>query len=517
MLPPSVQPFTDAVGRDGRPHVLETGGYRLAYGRNRASGRAELLISPVKGAGHRAIHTNYAKLDDQGNVVDRPPITPDIAEFIFRNFDRRGHTESFNIFAGDLKQGTLTTRATAPERVRHALGATENSFTATGAKLTSHWPIFHKLRDTGYSSIIRATLTNHQVCSSRCQFCSTIARNKRDSVSLDEAKKFVTALYDDQAAFNRDRFSTYNDEYRRLHGTDIRLRGLILSGGGQPNLWPHFNAFVAWLSELDIDLGLITNGFPDRVPEETYRHFKWVRISVTPADASAFYPNGRFEEQYIPEVLRHNSDVTVGYSYVDGPWADPNILLRLDQAAIANGFQYVRVLTDCNLGRTAQLQAHHDLAERLHQLRLVDDNGVPTSRIFQQLKYHGTETEARTLWDHGQCFLQSYNVFWDTTGHEENGYSYCYPCDSVTVLAEDSLAQTGAASERRFNAEKWGTVRNDEVARLFTEPLRPFFDPRELCHSCLFMRNNQVVKNLIGRTDYSDIELPGNIQHGNFP
>lgn len=509
--------FEDAAAGRSAPVLQETSGFRLAYAFQKRLGRAELVLT--SSTGHRAVHTHFVKLDEKGSIIDRPPITPDVAKFIFANFDKRGHTESFNIFARDLQQGCLSPlrAAPTPESVRHSLGNTENSFTATGAKLNAHWPIFHKLRDTGFGSIVRATLTNHQVCSSRCHFCSTISRNKRDSVTLQEAQAFVTALYDEQAAYNREHFASYNDEYRKLTGSDIRLRGLILSGGGQPNLWPHFPEFVRWLAERDIDLGLITNGFPNKVPDDVYKHFKWVRISVTPSEASSFYPDGMFERQYIPEILKHNPDITVGYSYVDGPWAEEGILNRLDKSAIENGFQYCRVLTDCNLGRSGQLQAHHNLAEKLHGLGLVTDSGVATSRVFQQLKYHGTEDEAQTLWDKGQCYLQSYNVFWDTTGHEENGHSYCYPCDSVTVLADDSMEVSRTNSERRFNASKWGTVPNTDVSRLFTRKLHPFFDPRDVCHSCLFMRNNKVAKGLTNRTDYGDIEVPANLEHENFP
>ncbi|MDG5496778.1 hypothetical protein [Niveispirillum sp. BGYR6] len=515
----TVEAFLSAANGEGPPVELETSGFKLSYGLNRRAGRPELTLISTVGAGHRAIHSNYIELDDDGSVIDHPLIGPDVAAFIYRNFDRRGHTESFTIPARALAHGEAEAALVAPkpEDVRHQLGTTEKSFTATGAKLAAHWPIFHKLRDTGFSSIIRATMTNSQVCASRCHFCSTIARNKKDSITLEEAKRFVTTLYDEQAAFNREQFPEYNEEYRRLHGCDIRLRGLILSGGGQPNLWPHFVEFVRWLSERDIDLGLITNGFPQSIPEDIYTHFKWVRISVTPPEASAFYPGGMFEKQYIPATLKHNPAVTVGLSYVDGPWSDDAILLRLDRAAVENGFEYVRVLTDCNLGRSAQLLAHHHLAEKLFRTGLVDAKGQAISRTFQQLKYHGTEGEALDLWSEGQCYLQSYNVFWDTTGHDDNGHSYCYPCDSVTVLTEEGPANEASNSERRFNASKWGTVRNDQVEKLYREPLRAYFDPREICHACLFMRNNATVKSLANAEDYSSISVPKDLQHQNFP
>lgn len=500
--------------------IKETDKFVVTYRENDRARRSEIVLQSKSAGKHRAVYSHFDLLNDEGAVIERPPITQEVAKFIFENFERRGDAESFRIYADDLYSGFIKERAAKslnPADVRHAPTVVENSFTATGQKLSAHWPIFQKFKETGYGSIIRATLTLHQVCSSHCHFCSTISRNRRDSTTLQEAKDFVTSLFDEQAEFNRAQFPTYNELYKQVTGRDIRLRGLILSGGGQPNLWPHFVDFVEWLSTKDIDLGLITNGFPPKIPEEVYSNFKWIRISVTPEDASPFYPGGRFDKQYIPAIIKHNPNITVGYSYVYGPWTSDDILVRIANSIEENGFSYCRTLTDCNLSRSAQLAAHCDLAERLHVLGYTDPRGNPTGKIFHQLKYHGTREEAADLWEVGQCYLQVYNVFWDTTGHEEHGESYCYPCDSVTVLSEEMSSGQISASERKFDAAKWGTVTNRNVSKLYIEPVKPFFDPRMICSACLFMKNNQTVKTLASKTDYDDVQINPNLQHVNFP
>jgi hypothetical protein len=128
---------------------------------------------------------------------------------------------------------------------------------------------------------------------------------------------------------------------------------------------------------------------------------------------------------------------------------------------------------------------------------LIDVNGKPLAKIFHQLKYHGSQKDVDSLWEDGQCYLQAYNVFWDTTGHEENGKSYCYACDSITVLSETTQDNLIVSSERKFNPEKWGTVTNTDVEKLYKEPVRPYFDPRKICSACLFMPNNKIVKKLL--------------------
>ncbi len=500
--------------------IKETASYWVSHVIDPVTQDNEIHIKSKTAGGYFARHRKYNLLDEDGRVISSEKITFDVAEFILANFELKGDTESFNIRASDLRGREISLKKAPivrPQDVRHADTVEEKSFTATGAKMQAHWPIVKKFSETGYGSIIRATMTNHQVCSSHCQYCSTILRNRKDSVSIEEAKEFIGKLYFTQAEFNKKNFAVYNNLYRAQTGSDIRLRGLILSGGGQPNLWTHFEEFVRWLGTLDIDLGLITNGFPPKIDEAIYRFFKWIRISITPEDASPHYKNGRFDRQYLPKIIINNPEMTVGLSYVVGPWTDDGILQRIHKIIEENGFDYCRLLTDCNLTRNSQLLAHQNLAERLFKLGYIDREGKPLTKMFHQLKYHGTREEAEQLWDQGQCFLQVYNVFWDTTGHEERGVSYCYPCDSVTVLAEETTDGHISVSARKFNSQKWGTYNNREVEKLFTEPVKAFFDPRKLCSSCLFMKNNWMVKDMAQRKDYSTIAVTPDIRHLNFP
>lgn len=466
-----------------------------------------IRVRSLNKAKHFAIHRTYLKRDSSGETTTHE-ITESNCDKIIESLEHKGITEGFIIIENDNYENIK------PSDITHKLQEKEINFTSTGDKLNHHWPIFWKLNETNYSSVIRATMTLHQVCSSRCQFCSTINRNKKDSITLDEAKEFVKKLYFDQAKHNELHFSKYNDEYKKIHGSSIRLKGLILSGGGQPNLWPHFSEFVEWLSNLDIDLGLITNGFPKNIDDEIYKKFKWIRLSITPEDASPFYPDQKFNLQRIPDNI-FNSDITFGLSYVYGPWTNNEFLNRLKDTAKNWNVNYVRLLTDCNLGRTEQLKSHNNLSEKLQSLGLITKNGENKEKFFHQLKFHGTKDEANDLWDEGKCFLQTYNVFWDTTGHETNKKSYCYPCDSVTVLQEDNSKNE---AERKFNPNKWGTVTNDEVERLYTEEWKKFFDTRENCSACLFMKNNHRVKELKNLSfNGKYINLDNKIEHINFP
>ena len=489
------------------------------------SGNIKLRIIHKTGGKHFAEHSKVQVLNTNFESIGTESINKNNINLIINTIRSKGITEGLFVIKdkdGNYeKKISILNKKISPNIVRHSLTNSESSFTATGEKLNGHWPIFEKYKDTGYGSIIRATMTLHQVCSSRCQFCSTIGRNKKDSTTLEESKNFINKLYFDQGEFNKKNFPEYNEKYKKLTGSDIKLRGLILSGGGQPNLWPHFTEFIEWLSNKDISLGLITNGFPKKIDEKIYQYFDWIRISITPENASSFYPEGKFNLQYVSKNIIDDPSISLGLSYVYGPWTNDDILKRIHKASIEWKCEYVRVLTDCNLSRNYQILSHRDLSNKLYSLGYIDDKGNPNTKIFHQLKYHGTKQEANEIWDTGQCFLQTFNTFWDTTGHEENGYSYCYPCDSVTVLAEGEQEQDYNAknifSERKFNYHKWGTVKNTEVEKLFTEKVKAYFDPRDNCSACLFQRNNRVAKDLINSTNFQGIKLDKKIKHVNFP
>ena len=475
-----------------------------------------IRIRSVNKAKHFTVYRTFTKRFPDGKEINAK-IDGDIKDILVKSIQKKGITEGFILkFDENDKYSDFLEKKINPENIRHVSGKSEKSFTSTGDKLNAHWPIFHKLNETGFGSIIRATLTLHQVCSSRCQFCSTINRNKKDSTTFEETKEFVEKLYFEQAEYNIKKFSKYNDEYKKLTGSDIRLRGLILSGGGQPNLWPHFEKLVNWLSTLDIDIGLITNGFPKNIDDKIYDKFKWIRLSITPEDASPHYVDKKFNLQRIPQNIIENKKIFFGLSYVYGPWTNDDILKRLSFSIKDWKLDYIRMLTDCNLTRSEQLKSHNILAEKLYNLSIIDKYGNNNGKIFHQLKFHGTQNEAEELWTDGKCFLQTYNLFWDTTGHETNGKSFCYPCDSVTVLAEENTRQQ---SKRGFDGNIWGTVTNDKVEVLYKEKWKQFFDPRKHCSACLFMKNNKVVKDLTNSNieKLHNIKINKDLEHINFP
>ena len=454
-------------------------------------------------------------------IVSRSARLGSTSCFFFSFKDEKDYSIAVSLINDvDLVRVADKSMAEQPADIKHNATHAEKSFTATGDKLAYHWPVFHKLAETGYGSIIRASIAPYQRCSSSCSFCSTANRNVNDTVPLEDAKRFVDALFFEQAEFNKTTFPGYNESYKQITGDDIRLKSLILTGGGQPNLWPFFEDFVKYVHSLGIELGLITNGFPKTISDDVYSCFSWIRISITPSEASPHYINGLFEDQFLPscfETYDFLQKTTIGLSYVMGPWTRKEDIYRLHRYVEGKDFHYCRLLTDCNLPRDMQIQEHDRLR---HIINEIEDNSAAKgqkTRLFHQFKYHASNDEVKDTFANGQCLLQSYGVFWDSTGHSQGKQSYCYPCDSVTVLASND---TGVVldSARKFQPSIYGTVKWSDVSSLFTKPLRRYFDPREACGGCLFFRNNQEVSRLLGSTFPLEIEpTQQRTVHVNFP
>jgi hypothetical protein len=182
-----------------------------------ASGPFIKIKSHSKGS-HYAIHRNYIKRNQLG-LEENLRISDEIKDLLINSLNIKGITEGFILHVDEHDNFIPLENQNEkvdPKLIRHKLSSKETNFTSTGEKLNYHWPIFKKLQETGFGSIIRATLTLHQVCASKCQFCSTINRNRQDSISLEEAKNFVKKLYFDQADFNQKNFSKYLHVRKRI-------------------------------------------------------------------------------------------------------------------------------------------------------------------------------------------------------------------------------------------------------------------------------------------------------------
>jgi MoaA/NifB/PqqE/SkfB family radical SAM enzyme len=202
-------------------------------------------------------------------------------------------------------------------------------------------------------------------------------------------------------------------------------RAVILTGGGDPLLYPHIEWLVDEIRSRGLEIGLITNGTAcNLLPGEYWSEFAWVRVSWTGADTN---------------IPRDFIKGTLGFSVVN---PDQETLRKAEFGAIVAEAEYLRVVPDCRPGRAAL-------------------NADPSwSKTFLQAK----EPRCPNVDVCYQAFLRPYL-------HESG---VVYPCDSVTLH-----------DDRQVFDPKYALCDLKQLTEVLES--RPFpFKPRDMCSRCVF-------------------------------
>ena len=127
-------------------------------------------------------------------------------------------------------------------------------------------------------------------CQLNCKYCSCKKRDRTQEI----------------------RFQLLRDYIERL--AQLGAKGVTLTGGGEPLLYPQFKETVELLLDENLKIGLVTNGIAmKKWPKHLFRAMDWIRISV----------DGHRTE--LPKIYK---DVKVAYSWVytrDADFGDPKL------------------------------------------------------------------------------------------------------------------------------------------------------------------------------------------------
>ncbi len=297
----------------------------------------------------------------------------------------------------------------------------ENKYTSTGIKFWRHRDAMDAYKRGEPFSIISTHISPEGHCNLSCPYCSVSKRKINERIELDTIKDYVLTL--------------------KKYG----LQAVILTGGGEPTLYPKFNELVRFLAEEKLSVALITNGTNiGRVEPELWKIFSWVRVSLN-------FFHGFKDVIKFPKI-----NGVLGASMVyTGQSADE--LKDLAQF-IPPEVTYVRVLPNC-LHEQEQLLREHERIEKL--LAQVDDK-----RFFQQFKIHGVP-RARIC---HQAYFRPYLS-------EVNGGTV-FPCDSL-VLNE---------AQAHFN-ERYAICPANDIEKFLTRKIFMKIDPTRDCQGCVFDAN----------------------------
>jgi len=328
----------------------------------------------------------------------------------------------------------------------------EHKYTSTGKKFWRHRDKLEAYKRGDANTIISTHISPEGSCNLKCSYCSVANRDTHERIELSAIKEYVLKL------------------------KSLGLKACILSGGGEPTLYPEFNELVSWLHDsMNLKVALITNGTQsNRV--NVWNMFSWVRVSINN------FPN--WDTRIKIPIAELNSQCVVGLSMI---YSGKNIEILNDVSHVATRMKakYIRLLPDCKLDQKELLEWHDSLASDLIMLN--------DKRFFHQFKIHGAPN---TKICH-QAYFRPYLS-------EVKGGTV-FPCDSL-VLND---------TECKFS-DKYAICKSNEVLDFFNRKINMKFYPCDDCPGCVFTDNIELLDNFMitGNNNFDKYMEP--LEHEEF-
>ncbi|MDH3324466.1 MAG: radical SAM protein [Candidatus Peregrinibacteria bacterium] len=329
----------------------------------------------------------------------------------------------------------------------HKISDKERVFTSTGEKLLHHTEAMKKFQETGIATPIVAHIMPTSLCNLSCGFCSVKDRKTHETLDLEsDIIPFVEQL------------------------KDRGLKAVILSGGGEPTVYPKFNELINYLDSSKLDIGLITNGTTlYRQPKDTLEKLTWMRVSI-----NALENGGKVK-------LPHLKNPTVGFSYIVTDVTTPEMLQQIKDLAVGNNIEYVRLLPDCAQPLDKLVEDHKKVGNMSREL------GEP---FFHQYKVPTTPDN---------CFLGYFHPVLYCDGK-------VYPCDSLVLNDHNN---------QQFH-EDFSICEGKDVGEMYDSRINgSLVDTHKMCPNCVFERQNTLLDKIY--SDKTIISKPtGSTKHKNF-
>jgi MoaA/NifB/PqqE/SkfB family radical SAM enzyme len=332
----------------------------------------------------------------------------------------------------------------------------ESSFTSTGEKIFFHRRAIKDLRNKRNHPIVLHIMPT-EMCNLRCVFCSVAQRGESGKLFPDlkmiQIKSVVEKL------------------------KKMGLKAIILSGGGEPTIYPQINELLEYLHNEKLQIGLITNGvaLAEKINPQNLSYLSWIRISINTLDYLG--------DVKIPKL--NPKKTTLGFSYIWNPLTSEKTIRKIQkkikEVSPSNQVEYVRLLPDCNLETKELEKAHQKLRKLAKKL------GSP---FFHQYKTHITPSE---------CHLGRLHPVLYTDGS-------IYPCDSLVL--------NSPANEKKFH-RKYALCEWNEIGNYYRKKIKGTLIDTKNCPHCVFSRQNELLFEIIN-TNNDFPKMSKKLKHVNF-
>jgi organic radical activating enzyme len=343
----------------------------------------------------------------------------------------------------------------------------EHQFTSTGIKFWRHQEKMLNYKNGNSHTVVSTHISPEGACNLKCPYCSVTYRKNSSRIELDVIKDYVIKL--------------------KSRG----LKAVILTGGGEPTMYKHFNELIRWLKEQNLSVALITNGTNARlVNDDVWGMFSWVRVSVNLFD--------EWESKINIPIKFLSDECILGMSHVftvEHEKIESTEVLeyfdKISKLADRLNAKYIRVLPNCLLEQETLVRVHRGLDVVFTKLK--------DPRFFHQYKFH----EAPKSKVCHQSYFRPYLS--EEPFHATGIPGTVYPCDSVVLNS----------SVTHF-AQKYQLCGASDILEYIDKKISHKFIPCEDCKGCVFTNNINTIDDFINNKIDRFDEFTKPIKHEEF-
>jgi organic radical activating enzyme len=320
-------------------------------------------------------------------------------------------------------------------------------------------------------TVVSTHISPEGACNLKCPYCSVTYRDTHSRIELPRIKKYVEDLM------------------------ERGLKAVILTGGGEPTLYPQFNELVIWLKkEKNLKVALITNGTTsNKISDDALKCFSWVRVSIN------VFPG--WENKISLNYKSLDDECVVGCSmvYTSEHEAQKDIenisridlLQKVSNVADKCGAKYIRLLPNCLLEQEQLIEQHVSLQKTLES--------IGDKRFFQQYKVHGAPKC-------NSCHQSYFRPYLSEEPSQLDGKpGTVYPCDSVVL--NDTLTHF---------AKKYQLCKPEQILDYIDGKIQQNFNPQIDCSGCVFTDNVNMLEDWKNQTINKFEEFSCPITHEEF-
>jgi len=302
-----------------------------------------------------------------------------------------------------------------------------NTYTSTGSKLFNHLDRLNALQKGVVIPIVMHIMPT-SVCNLNCSYCSVKNRPKEE-LKLKDIKSTV------------------------MSAKNNGLKSVIISGGGEPTLYPRYDEMIEFLQEEKLEMGLITNG--TTLKNKDINPYKWVRVSINPETID------NLKLPVFPKTT------TLGFSYIISGLnmkQISDVIVKLDKLIELYQPAYVRLLADCTMDLIDIQMTNRMIAVGIRDAYFKDI-------YMQQIKLPKPPKN---------CYLGYLHPVLYCDG-------YIYPCDSCVLNNVD---------DQKFH-DKYRLCHYSKFKEFIHGGIKSLVNPSVDCPRCVFSKQNNLLDSII--------------------